>query len=824
VAGRPAWRFPVDSAIPPVREPDPDPEPPAVDALLDILAPVRTASRSTVWQRSYQLWTESGIEWQYPPQHSVAVPLLEPVPDHEPARQFAYASAVPRQREAAYGESSRDAGLPAMSMTGFLGAPVQFAETGQWTAEDDSLLLEEVDHDDLLPRVRPRLVFGRRVMALGVPVLVLALVGAMAVALLTGHGPKASQDSWSQSAATQSQAISAAGFPAYPGLGQRGVFESMDRVVAAGNTVVATAQETGAGVSRQQFYVSTDGGTTWRLAPMRSASGGQPGTGNVAPLLAGGAGGWVAVGPHAIWTSQDGTSWTLAATHGVSYVSGGTINVITSTASGFLIGGRTASGQGAVWISPNGTDWQQVAIPGAESVSFATAHDGDIVIVGTQAGTGDGAWLSTDGGHAWTPVDIPLSNGGTPVIAGIGWDSAGLLAVREGSAGDAVTYFSQNGKVWQYAGTIGASSGLRPRVVKGNGYGLVVAGQDNTGQLVAYLSTDNGSTWRPTAILGNAAAESVVGAAVAPGDSVIAIGATAATPTAQQAVFVRATATSAESLPLPGPSVPAVSVSATALAGSLQIAVGSADGYPAIWTSQGGAWSLVTRPGEFGTQGLGSLTSITHGPAGWLAVGTNLILTSPDGETWRAIGGTAAPAAADFLAAAAGPAGYVAVGGHDGPDGEVPVAVWLSANLATWTTASGTGSAGQMRAVTADAGGFVAVGSADGQPAAWVSAGGQAWKLTDLSPAGATLTQVAAIGSRIVITGTNAAGEPFALLSTNGATTWQPVTLPQAGAATAMVALTAGPDGFTATGENSDQQVVTWTSADGTAWTLQSAG
>jgi hypothetical protein len=39
-----------------------------------------------------------------------------------------------------------------------------------------------------------------------------------------------------------------------------------------------------------------------------------------------------------------------------------------------------------------------------------------------------------------------------------------------------------------------------------------------------------------------------------------------------------------------------------------------------------------------------------------------------------------------------------------------------------------------------------------------------------------------------------------------------------------MIALTAGPDGFTATGETGDQQVVTWISADGMAWTLQSAG
>jgi hypothetical protein len=847
VQERPAWRFPVESAIP-SRQAGPAsvPEPPAVNILLDNLVPHRKAGLPTLWQRSYQLWTESGIEWQHPASRPESEPVLEPLPDDEFDRQLAYAGGVAWQREAD-GESGHTAEPPEPSFTGFLGAPVQLGDTAQWTKEDDSFLLDAAgrrasyydaahhdgadydaaDYDEAgyrtaQPQTHPRMVFGRRVMAMGVPVLVLALVGAMAVALLTGHGPKASQAAWGQPLSSQS--LNTASFPAYPGLGQRGVFESMNRVVAAGTTVVATAQQTSAGVAHQQFYVSTDGGTSWHLAPAQSAAGGQPTASSVAPLLAGGPGGWLAIGPHAIWTSQAGTSWTLAATHGVSQVPGDTIDVVTSTAAGFLAGGKTADGQGAVWISPNGTDWQQVTIPDALNVSYATAHDGDIVIIGARAGAGDGAWLSTDGGQAWSPVDIPLSHGGTGKIVGIGWDSAGLLAVRDGSTGDAVTYFSQNGREWQFAGTIGASSGLRPRVVKGNGYGLVVAGQNNTGQLVAYLSTDNGASWRPTAILGNAAAESVGGAAVAPGDSVIAIGATAATTLTQRAVLLEATPDSAKPIPLPGLSLPEVSVSATAQANGQQIAVGSADGYPAIWISSGGDWSLVTRPGEFGSTGLNSLTAITHGPAGWLAVGTNLILTSPDGETWRAIGGTAAPAAAEFLAAAAGPAGYVAVGEQNGPSGSAPVAVWLSPSLATWTTATGiggtgAGTTGQVRAITADAGGFVAVGSAGGQSAVWVSAGGQAWKLADLSPAGATLSQAAAIGSRIVIAGTNAAGEPLALLSTNGATTWQPVTLPSASPATKIIALTAGPDGFTVTSETSDQQIITWTSADGSAWT-----
>ena len=543
----------------------------------------RRPASISLWQRSYQLWAESGIQWQRPAPLSsptaaerepiqvpermaaperVPVPELEPLPEFELAYQpqqrslvlagGRHSRSVPWPREADRGENDTadfhaaeamhqendgTAELPALAYAQFLGAPVQLSpaqvndgprEDMTWTDADESLLLDQAAHDDYLRETHPRLMIGRRVMAMGVPVLVLALVGAMAVALLTGHGPKVSQASWHQASPpsqgqSQLAGLSGAGLPSYPGQSQRGVFESVNRVIVSGGTAVATAQQSSAGLVRQQFFVSTNGGTTWQLAPTQSAGGGAPASGNVAPLLAGGPGGWVAVGPQAIWTSADGTSWTLAATHGISQNSagqntGGDANAVTKTAAGFLAAGQTGDGRGAVWTSSNGVAWQRSIVPGALSISYATAYGNGIVITGArQAGGGDGAWLSTDGGNAWTPVQIPVSHGGSGTIAGVAADADGLLAVRYGSAAnEAVTYFSQNGQSWHYAGTIGASSGLRPRVVKGNGYGLVVAGQDNAGQLIAYLSVDNGSTWRPTAILGNAAAESVVGAAVPP--------------------------------------------------------------------------------------------------------------------------------------------------------------------------------------------------------------------------------------------------------------------------------------------------------------------
>ena len=68
--------------------------------------------------------------------------------------------------------------------------------------------------------------------------------------------------------------------------------------------------------------------------------------------------------PNAIWTSPDGRSWTLAATHGITpQQPGDTVNVVTSTPGGFLAGGyeATSAGQQAViWTSHDGVTWQRL--------------------------------------------------------------------------------------------------------------------------------------------------------------------------------------------------------------------------------------------------------------------------------------------------------------------------------------------------------------------------------------------------------------------------------------------------------------------------------
>ena len=227
------------------------------------------------------------------------------------------------------------------------------------------------------------------------PVLVLVAVAVLALALLTGHGPKFGQltanQPVGQRGAQGTTAQSALTIGMYPGQQQRGVFQSIGRIVASGTTVVAMGSQVSDGVVRQQFFVSANGGASWRLAPVRAPGGGQPPLGYPAARLAGGPGGWLAVGPQAIWTSPDGTAWTLAATHGITpQLPGDQMWVLNSTAQGYLAAGLAPVGHGAtqavLWTSRDGLTWQRqtaaqlgLAGPGetVTSISYITTRGQD---------------------------------------------------------------------------------------------------------------------------------------------------------------------------------------------------------------------------------------------------------------------------------------------------------------------------------------------------------------------------------------------------------------------------------------------------------------
>jgi hypothetical protein len=143
----------------------------------------------------------------------------------------------------------------------------------------------------------------------------------LVLAPLTRHSPGPSRAAAGQQS-HQAGSAAPAPLPAltYPGQQQRGVFAAIGRIVASRNTIVAIGSQATGSVVRQQFFVSTDGGTTWRLAPVRGPGGGQPRVGYPAARVAGGPAGWLAVGPRAIWTSPNGLSWTLSRAHGITPV------------------------------------------------------------------------------------------------------------------------------------------------------------------------------------------------------------------------------------------------------------------------------------------------------------------------------------------------------------------------------------------------------------------------------------------------------------------------------------------------------------------------
>jgi len=647
-------------------------------------------------------------------------------------------------------------------------------------------------------------------------------------------------------------AIQTAALPAYAGQAQRGVFQTLNRIVSSGDTMVTTGWQTNQGgtVGRQQFRVSSDGGKTWRLAPVHLPDGGQPPLGYLASLIAGGPNGWLAEGPNALWTSQDGTSWTLAATHGIApQQPGDSVDVVTYTADGFLAAGDEKTGSGTeavIWLSRNGVTWQRMtaarlglatAGQAPQAITFAATHGNDTVISDNKS-----LWLSTDSGSAWTLAGVPLGHGAQNAISGVSFDASGLIAVRPGTtasgASDGVAYFSPNGQTWQYAATIDPAGGWTPKVVKGSNYGFVVTGKTAQNQ-VAYTSTGTGANWRPTGSLGGASGESNLVPTVAPGGNVVAVGSMNGTEISQQAALVEAnTAGSVRSVPLA--SIPAVTVSSTAIAGGEQIAVGSADGYPAIWRkTSSGSWALASPLSLVsGTRSLANLTAVTHGSAGWLAVGFPgpAIFSSTNGITWRPVGGDMAQDLADVISisTAAGPAGYVIVGSElKSTGGGCTADVYWSANLTHWSETRDvnppTGSFVEI-SVAAGPDGFVSVGSHDGMPVVWTTADGRAWTIRALPLAphatAGQLNEVAINGNRVVATGwqtTKAGATPLAELSVSGGTSWQQVPFGSLGLDDTITAVTQTSGGFTAAsrsrGSVGDVDAAIWTSVTGASWT-----
>jgi hypothetical protein len=292
----------------------------------------------------------------------------------------------------------------------------------------------------------------------------------------------------------------------------------------------------------------------------------------------------------------------------------------------------------------------------------------------------------------------------------------------------------------------------------------------------------------------------------------------------------------------------AVAVTALWSAGDTIMAVGYADGHPAVWRhAAGGAWSLVS-PAMFG--GLsGHLTSVAHGPAGWVAVGSAIeggaaepvAFSSADGVTWSPMLALTALARPDaqFLGVASGPGGYVVVG-RQGTGSGAYASFWWSANLRDWAGNGNSGNTGSVASAAVAVGnGFVAAGASAHCHTVWTSADGRQWTEHDLTkPSGATtatLQSVAAgAGGRFVAAGFASAGAvdvPIVVTSAGAGAPFTQVILGAEGATATVTGVTATSGGFVAVGlagPATGRHAVEWTSPDGLTWSaaapLASAG
>src|SRR5207253_1185520 len=297
------------------------------------------------------------------------------------------------------------------------------------------------------------------------------------------------------------------------------------------------------------------------------------------------------------------------------------------------------------------------------------------------------AWLSADGGATWAPVSgTATGHGAQPQVAGVAAVGRGFVLLRPATVArrPAVdTFFSPNGLAWTFRATLGAPAGFTALMANGGPDGAVLVGETGvTGQagrnLTAFASAD-GQTWHQGRPFGTAAAEDISGVALAPDGAVVAAG-VSDTPDGRQPVITLTGASAAAQkvniAKIPGAVEPQVAVNSIAAQDGTQVAVGSANGYPAAWTSGngGGTWTRAVGalPAVLGRPGSQRLTSVTHGPMGWLAVGDvtaaapehPVVVVSADGASWQAADGERVFGASGLFTeqAAANARGYVIVG------------------------------------------------------------------------------------------------------------------------------------------------------------------
>ncbi|MDL4772840.1 sialidase family protein [Actinomadura xylanilytica] len=720
-------------------------------------------------------------------------------------------------------------------------------------------------------RLNKKVLFG----AVG-GVAAVALVAAGAVVLLGGDDGSDGGDDGARLAGKL--------FPADPAARSDGRDQELTGVAAVGSTVVAAGGEADPGNYRGVLLYSTDGGRTFKSADVQGADGGEPANGEVPRQVAGGPRGWVAIGTRpgggAVWTSTDGRTWRrLPDAAGDAFGPGNRVQRVIGTDGGFLaVGENSRKGDfsdsvPAAWLSPDGQRWEaltggQVGIPVRGRVSLIeAAASGGAVLVESQHTPAPGkptfrrVWKSSDGGRTWAPAKVPAPKGTRNLI--IGGGRPGLMAIREvksGSSAYGQVFTSTDGERWKQGGRI-RSSGYRQvdRVLASDGgyVGVVSRGRDTL-----VVRSADGASWQEAGTLASNSGRALQGVA-ASGEQTVLVGRDTGTGDLNSLLAVRdarGTEVPVDPAKIPGAVRPDHAVTGLAAKDGRAVAVGSSGGEATVWTSpDGAAWNRAQFPGGMARPLSQRLTGVAAGANGWLAVGDgggqprrSLVVTSADGASWQAADGNQAFAqngqqSLATFGAAAGPSGYVIVG-EDGLSG----ATWFSADLKNWQRGRGVGRNDLtalpkgnrwLRSAVGGAFGYVAAGGvqdpaaqdAPGQrPAVWNSTDGKQWRLHQLPlPAGlseGSLTNVTAKGDLLVALGSasgSAGSVPLGYVSSDGGKTWRGVTLPAPVRELRVTALTATPKGFAAAGASTEKgtsDVVSWTSADGSAWQAATPG
>ena len=667
-------------------------------------------------------------------------------------------------------------------------------------------------------------------------------------------------------------------FATDPGATTDGREQSLTGIAANGPTVVAIGGE-GDGVSfRPEFLVSTDGGRSFRLAAVRTLSGEDPPYGDAPRQIVAGKGAWVALGSRSdgttVWTSRDGRSWVRQPdAAGTAFGRDDRIGRVVALTSGFIaVGSTSAKGDFSdptpvVWRSADGRRWDRVTggqlnLPsagGALSLVGAAAHGDTVIVHGLGRGPGphpkpvDALWRSTDGGRTWEVVAVPKPDGAGGY--GIAATSAGLFVAREAqdkSGHYAAVYASADSRTWTQAGQI-RLPGYK-RLLRFNGSPSGLAALAGTGRDSTLVHSADGRSWQSAGSVPLSSDRILADVTQTPAQTVL-VGRDNTGTDADPMMIVRDGQGQdvPTSLASAGAVQPDQAVQAVGTADRRVVAVGSANGDPAVWSSADGRSGQRAR--TITRDGTQRLTSVTTGSAGWLAVGYDgtaprhpLVLTSQDTSSWQAADGAnvfkpKGHAALTTYSATMGPAGYVIVG-EDG----FSAAAWFSSDLKSWEKGTapdqkaleGTDKTGRwMRDVTGGRFGYVAVGGLNdptahsgkpSRPAVWTSIDGRRWKLQQLplpgGSIGAWFDHVAANGPTVVATGT-ATGpsgtRAFAFSSADGGGSWQQVSLPGGdGTHAAVDAAASTPAGFViagTTGNPGSADVVVWSSADGRTWT-----